>query len=58
MNVILADDTALRLARLGIELEERFGGPRDIEFAVAKVTFCTYSYIQLQKKRNFERNVP
>ena len=38
MNVILADDTALRLARLGIELEERFGGPRDIEFAIAKAS--------------------
>ena len=34
----IADDTALRLARLGIELEERFGGPRDIEFAIAKVS--------------------
>ena len=49
VNVILADDTALRLARLGIELEERFGGPRDIEFAIAKVSlghsalFLTYS---------------
>ena len=61
VNVILADDTALRLARLGIELEERFGGPRDIEFAIAKVSlgysalFLTYS---CRKKRNFERNVP
>ena len=34
----IPNDTALRLARLGIELEERFGGPRDIEFAIVKVT--------------------
>ena len=33
----ISNDIALRLARLGIELEERFGGPRDIEFAVVKV---------------------
>ena len=34
----IPNDTALRLARLGIELEDRFGGPRDIEFAIVKVT--------------------
>ena len=39
----IPNDMALRLARLGIELEERFGGPRDIEFAIVKVTFTQYS---------------
>ena len=38
----MTNDTALRLARLGIELEERFGGPRDIEFAIVKVTYIMH----------------
>ena len=32
----LADGTILRLGHLGLYLEKIFGGPRDLEFAVAK----------------------
>lgn len=34
----LSDDVILRLGHLGLYLEKVFGGPRDIEFAVAKGT--------------------
>ncbi len=35
-SLCLSSEMALRLARLGVELEQRFGGPRDVEFALAK----------------------
>ena len=60
LSVPLANDTALRLARLGIELEERFGGPRDIEFAIAKVSLgpsdILHFFLQLQQNRNTQPN--
>ncbi len=31
----LSDDTCLRLAQIGAELEQRFGGSRDVEFALS-----------------------
>ncbi|KAF0306178.1 putative phosphoenolpyruvate synthase [Amphibalanus amphitrite] len=32
----LSDSTALRLARIGVQLENAFGGPRDVEWAISK----------------------
>ena len=36
-KLCLSDEITLRLAKLAKELEERFGGPRDVEFAVKDV---------------------
>ena len=44
-SICIAGATALRLARLGIELEERFGGPRDIEFAIVEVAWLVNIFI-------------
>jgi phosphoenolpyruvate synthase/pyruvate phosphate dikinase len=35
----LDEKTALRLATLGIQLEKKFGSPRDIEFAIKQVAY-------------------
>ncbi len=35
----LDENIALRLATLGIQLEKKFGSPRDIEFAIKQVAF-------------------
>ncbi|XP_043247024.1 putative phosphoenolpyruvate synthase [Amphibalanus amphitrite] len=32
----LSDSAALRLARIGVQLESAFGGPRDVEWAISK----------------------
>lgn len=35
----LSDEMALRLARLGLQLDRAFGGARDVEWAVAEVSY-------------------
>lgn len=36
--ICLSDSDALRLAKIGIYLEDFYGSPRDIEFAIADVS--------------------
>ena len=50
-TICISGATALRLAKLGIELEERFGGPRDIEFATVKVAWLVNILIPLGSMR-------
>ena len=38
-NMSITDEMILRLAKIALELEEAFGTPRDIEFAISKVSF-------------------
>jgi phosphoenolpyruvate synthase/pyruvate phosphate dikinase len=39
----LDEKIALQLAALGIQLEKKFGSPRDIEFAIKQVNFLIIS---------------
>jgi phosphoenolpyruvate synthase/pyruvate phosphate dikinase len=38
----LTEELALKLARLGVQLEKSFGSPRDIEFAIKQVGDQSY----------------
>jgi phosphoenolpyruvate synthase/pyruvate phosphate dikinase len=37
-QLCLTEDEALALGRLGVQLEQMFGGPRDIEWAISNVS--------------------
>jgi phosphoenolpyruvate synthase/pyruvate phosphate dikinase len=37
-ELCLTEEEALAVGRLGVQLEQMFGGPRDIEWAISKVS--------------------
>jgi phosphoenolpyruvate synthase/pyruvate phosphate dikinase len=37
-QLCLTEEEALRVGRLGVQVEQMFGGPRDIEWAISNVS--------------------
>ena len=57
-KLCLSDDLAIRLAQLAKEREERFGGPRDVEFAVKDVSeIITFFFLGLRDVFSFQDQI-